>query len=520
MLSLRARLVAGVLALSAAGLIALAAVTYAEQRSFLLSRTDRQVSAAALPVEHALDQAGAGSLAGGQPFPGGGARGPAAPGGAVHGGAVHGGAVHGGAPPLGGPGGGPALNLPPGTYGQRRTPAGKVLGHIVLSYGQSAPAAPRIPARIPIGRPFTVASVGTSGLRYRAYARRDVDDALVTVVAVPLRDVDQTLNRLLVVEGLVIAGVLAALGATAFLVVRLGLAPLRRIEAAADQIAAGDLSRRVQPATARTEVGRLGRALNGMLQRLEQAFSDRQASEERLRQFLADASHELRTPLASIRGYAELFRMGAAGDPAEIETAMRRVEQESQRMGVLVEELLALARLDEAPALARQPVDMTALAADAVQDARARAPRRTIELHAPAAAVASGEPHRLRQVLANLMANALAHTPEGTPIEVAVAQDRDSVTVSVRDHGPGLPEQAEGRVFERFWRAQGGRGRGRAGAGLGLAIAQGVVRAHGGQIGARNAPGGGALFCFSLPKAPPPAVAAAATAPATTVRAP
>jgi len=209
----------------------------------------------------------------------------------------------------------------------------------------------------------------------------------------------------------VIAGVLLALGASAFYVVRLGLRPLDRIEVTAGQIAAGDLSRRVSPATPRTEVGRLGLALNAMLERLEQAFAQRQASEDRLRRFLADASHELRTPLASIRGYAELFRMGATRDEAETRTAMRRIEDESERMGVLVEDLLTLARLDEAPELVRAPVDVAALARDAVEDAHAIAPDRAIGLDAPGAAVVSGDSHRLRQVLANLLRNALVHTP-------------------------------------------------------------------------------------------------------------
>ena len=341
----------------------------------------------------------------------------------------------------------------------------------------------------------------------------------MTIVAVPLREVDQTLSRLLLVEALVIAGVLVALGASAFYVVRLGLRPLDRMEVTAGEIAAGQLSRRVSPATPRTEVGRLGLALNAMLERLEQAFAQRKASEERLRQFLADASHELRTPLASIRGYAELFRMGATRDEAEMLTAMRRIEDESKRMGVLVEDLLTLARLDEAPAFARAPVDLAVLARDAVEDAHAMAPERSIGLDAPDAAVISGDSHRLRQVLANLLRNALVHTPPGTPIEVSVAQDEQTVTVTVRDHGPGLPDTAPERLFDRFWRAEGGRERGKAGAGLGLSIVGTVVDAHGGRVSAGNAEGGGARFAVALPKepsaAPDPARPAPGSAPQT-----
>ncbi len=482
MASLRARVLASVLLLAAAGLVALAAVTYTEQRSFLLGRIDQELRGAGPALSQALDTAGF-KPPGGTSFPGG-LAGDEQPGRG------------------GGRSGGPNLNLPPGTYGERRDASGKVLGHVLITYGQAAPATPRIPASVPVGKLFTVGSAGSSGLRYRAYASHDPEDTGLTIVAVPLRDVDQTLSRLLLVEALVIAGVLIALGLSAFFVVRLGLRPLDRMEVTAGEIAAGQLSRRVSPATSRTEVGRLGLALNAMLERLEQAFAQRKASEERLRQFLADASHELRTPLASIRGYAELFRMGATRDEAETRTAMRRIEDESKRMGVLVEDLLTLARLDEAPQLSRAPVDLAVLARDAVEDAHATAPERPIDLDAPAPAVVSGDAHRLRQVLANLLRNALVHTRPGTPIEVAVVQDEQTVTLTVRDHGPGLPDTAPGHLFDRFWRAEGGRERGKAGAGLGLSIVGTVVDAHGGSVSAENADGGGARFTVVLPKAP------------------
>ena len=485
MASLRARVLVSVLALSAAGLVLLAAVTYAEQRSFLLNRVDQQLKGAGPALSFALDNAGFGPAGAARPAAGTSPRNGTGQG-------------NRGGPP----GGGPNLNLPPGTYGQRRDATGKVLGHILITYGQAAPALPRIPATVPIGKLFTVGSVGSSGLRYRAFAIHDPEDTGLTVVAAPLREVDQTLARLKVVEILVIVGVLLALGVTAFFVVRLGLRPLDRMEADAGKIAAGELSRRVSPATSRTEVGRLGLALNAMLERLERAFSEREASEERLRQFLADASHELRTPLASIRGYAELFRMGATRDRAETEVAMRRIEDESKRMGVLVEDLLTLARLDEAPALRQEPVDLATLARDAVKDARATAPQRPISLSAPPSAVIAGDPHQLAQVLANLLRNALVHTSGETPVEVSVEQDDETATISVRDHGPGLPSDPPERLFDRFWRAEAGRERGKAGAGLGLAIVGAVVEAHGGQISALNAPGGGAMFIVRLPKEP------------------
>jgi two-component system OmpR family sensor kinase len=499
MASLRTRVLVSVLALAAAGLVLLAAVTYAEQSSFLENRLNQEVRAAGPAVSEALDAAGLRPPTDQPSNPSG------APSGSAALGAGRGG-------PGGGPRPGPAgLNLPPGTYGQRREASGKVLGSRLFAYLQTASAAPKIPAQVPLEKLFTVGSVGSSGLQYRVYAVRDPEDSGVTIVAVPLHEVQQTLNRLLVVEGLVIGGVLVALGVSAFFVVRLGLRPLDRIEVTAGQIAAGDLSRRVSPATPRTEVGRLGLALNAMLGRLEQAFAQQTASEERLRRFLADASHELRTPLASIRGYAELFRMGATEDADGTEMAMRRIEDESKRMGVLVDDLLTLARLDETPERRPSPVDMALLARDAVEDARATAPERTISLKATDVAVACGDHDQLRQVLGNLMRNALVHTPPSTPIEVSVAQDHAAVTISVRDHGPGLPSTSQANLFDRFWRAEGGRERGKAGAGLGLAIVREVVEAHHGRIRAENAPGGGALFVVELPKsAPEPALPSAA----------
>jgi two-component system OmpR family sensor kinase len=491
MTSLRTRVLISVLLLSAVGMIALAAVTYAEQRSFLLGRIDQQVRAAAPAVSYQLDVAG---------YRPPGSRGPGSSGGGTGAGRGRGARAGGPRSGAGGPLGGPNLNLPPGTYGQRREASGKVLGHVLITYEQGAPPAPKIPASLPAATFVTVGSVGSSGLRYRAYLTRDPEDSGLTVVAVPLREMEDTLSRLLLVEVLVISGVLAALGASAFFVVRLGLRPLLRIETTAGQIAAGDLSRRVDPATPRTEVGRLGLALNAMLERLEQAFAEREASQDRLRQFLADASHELRTPLAAIRGYAELFRMGATRDAAGTELAMRRIEDESRRMGVLVEDLLTLARLDEAPTRVHERVDMAALARDAVQDARATAPEREITLTAPEPARVRGDSNQLRQVLANLIRNALEHTPSGSPIEVEVRSQGASVTVAVRDHGRGLPHGPPELLFERFWRAEGGRERGKAGAGLGLAIVSGLVKAHGGDISARDAPGGGALFVVRLPR--------------------
>jgi two-component system OmpR family sensor kinase len=480
MQSLRARLIAGLLILSAAGLLVAGAVTYFEQRSFLLDRVDRQALAAAPALSHQLDEQGArppddDGFGGGPPNGPGGSHGERRP---------------------------EDVNLPPGTYGQRRTSTGRVLGHTVIDYGEALPAAPKIPANLTVGKFATVDSVKSGGPRYRLVAARDLEDSGITVVAIPLRDVDQTLRRLLRVEAVVIGVVLLALGLTSFQLVRLGLRPLDRMATVAGEIAAGRLSKRVEPATERTEVGRLGLALNRMLERLERAFDERQASEGRLRRFLADASHELRTPLASIRGYAELFRMGAADDPVALESSMRRIEDEARRMGVLVDDMLTLARLDELREPAREPVDMTSLAADAVADARATAPERSIEMSGDRRALVHGDPQQLRQLIANLLRNALIHTPPGTPIEVSVAGADGEVTLAVRDHGHGLPEGDPQQLFQRFWRAEGGRARGRGGAGLGLAIVSEIVTAHGGSVQAANADDGGARFVVRLPCSP------------------
>jgi two-component system OmpR family sensor kinase len=477
MQSLRARLIAGLLTLATVGLIVAATVTYVEQRSFLLDRVDEQAKAAAPAMTHALGARGyrPPDDHGGAGFPGG----------------DRDDRERGGPPPE-------DVNLPSGTYGQLRTAGGKVIGSTSISYGDALPSPPKIPARLKVGEHITVGAKSGS-LRYRVVASRDLRDASITVVAIPLGDVDQTLHRLLRVEALVIAGVLLALGLLALTLVRLGLRPLDRMATVAGEIAAGRLNRRVEDATEKTEVGRLGLALNGMLERLERAFKERQASEERLRRFLADASHELRTPLASIRGYAELFRMGAAEDPQALEDSMRRIESESRRMGVLVEDMLTLARLDELREPSREPVDLTQIAADAAADARATAPDRPIELHADGPALVHGDPQQLRQVTANLLRNALVHTPAGSAIEVNVASDEADATLVVRDHGPGLPPGDSAQLFQRFWRAEGGRTRGRGGAGLGLAIVNEIVTAHGGAVDASNAEDGGARFSVRLP---------------------
>ncbi len=468
--SLRARLLTAVLALTAVGLLLLGGVTYATQRSFQLERIDDQTRAAPPAVLRDLGSA---------PEPADGDGDGDGPGGPRR--------------------GGDALGPPAGTYGELRDSAGNVKDSTTLDPAeQGLEADPALPREIALGRLFTVDGENGDTNRYRVLAERNAFGGGIVVVAVPLSEAERTLDRLLVVEALVIAAVLLILGLAGWVVVRIGLRPLDRIGHTAGAIAGGDLSHRVEATDPRTEVGRLGIALNRMLDRLEEAFSRREQSEERLRAFIADASHELRTPLASIRGYAELFRMGAVDDEAERARAMRRIEDEAARMGVLVEDLLTLARLDQVADAPHAELELAGLAADAVADARATAPDREIALDAGPATV-HGDAHQLRQVLGNLLRNALVHTPAGTPIDVTVAESAGSVRLEVRDHGPGLPGGDPQALFERFWRAEGGRERGRAGAGLGLAIVAAIVDAHGGSVRAADAPGGGASFVVTLP---------------------
>jgi two-component system OmpR family sensor kinase len=479
--SLRGRLVATLLALSAAALLVLGGITYATQRSFEEQRIDEQARAAEPAVEHAMRDRD--PLARGRP----GGDGPGPP--------------------------GAEANLPPGTYGQLRAADGTVLNHVELSYGQAALPAPDLPRQMEPGQEITVDAKGSTGLRYRARAAPTRFGGGLTIVAIPLNGVQDRLDRLLLVEGLVIAGVLFMLAVAAWVLVRVGLRPLDRIGATADAIAAGDLARRVEVAAPRTEVGRLGVAFNAMLERLEEAFAQREASEGRLRRFLADVSHELRTPLASIRGYSELFRIGAARAPADADRAMTRIEEEAARMGVLVEDLLTLARLDEVRDRPVEALDVAELVEDAAADARAVDPEREISVEGGAEAIVLGDANQLRQVLANLLRNALVHTPTGTPIQIAVRRNGREVELEVRDRGPGLPTDRPEELFERFWRTRAERDgaeaddpapdRGR-GAGLGLAIVAGIVAAHGGSVRASNAPGGGAAFVVSLPLAGAP----------------
>ena len=340
-------------------------------------------------------------------------------------------------------------------------------------------------------RVIATAVVGPGGTPTR------LGDGAVSIVAVPTTAVEDSVNRLVRIEVGAAVVLLTILGAGAWLILRHGLRPLEQMADSAEAITAGDLSHRVAPAEPTTEVGQLGLALNTMLDGIEDAFREREATEAKLRRFLADASHELRTPLTSIQGFAELFRLDPEGRQVDLPVILRRIEQESTRMRALVEDLLLLARLDEQRPVQPEPVDLAILAADACTDAVAIAPDRAVTLDAPSPVVINGIPDHLRQAIANLVANAVRHTPDGTPIEVSARVHGAHAEVTVRDHGPGLDADALAHVFDRFWQADAARVG--TGAGLGLAIVAGIAEEHGGTASVTNAPDGGAAFTLALP---------------------
>jgi two-component system, OmpR family, sensor kinase len=326
------------------------------------------------------------------------------------------------------------------------------------------------------------------------------------IVALPLDQVDNAVRQLVVIFLALGAGLILLSALLGWLAIRRSFVPLTEVEETAAAIAAGDLSRRIPDHPASTEVGRLTSSLNGMLGQIETAFRSREASEQRTRRFAADASHELRTPLASIRGFAELYRQGAVREEEDVARTMGRIEDESRRMGSLVEDLLLLARLDEQRPARTDPVDLAVLAGDATHDARGLAPDRTVRLvglapgRGPEPAVVTGDENRLRQVVANLIGNAVRHTPAGTPIEVAVGRQDALAVLEVRDHGPGLAPEHAVKVFERFYRVDASRARSQGGgSGLGLSIVTAILAAHDGRVGVAPTPGGGATFRVELP---------------------
>jgi two-component system, OmpR family, sensor kinase len=473
-ISLRARLVLGVIVLAALGLAAADVATYTSLRSFLFHRTDGTLESAHPIVERNVFGSSSGH---GEP----------------------------------GPGSGPAGAGAPGIdFVEVRTLAGMVVeSGPVFEFGEEKPPAPpRLPAKIVLPKVsdsagervtyFTVpAQSGSGRYRVRASIERHGSNRIL-LIAASLNGVESTLHRLLLIELLVTAAVLAALGALGLELIRLGLRPLRAIEGTAESYAAGDLSQRVEHADPRTEVGRLGLALNAMLGQIESAFKAREASEQKLRRFVADASHELRTPLAAVRAYAELFTRGARQRPEDLARAMAGISRESERMSILVEDLLLLARLDEGRPLEQQPVRLDEVVGEAVETANTVDPRRPISLDAERLVVL-GDHDRLRQIVDNLLSNTRAHTPVDTPVLVTVGREDGNAVIEVADEGPGMSEEALERVFERFYRVDPMRARGSGGVGLGLSIVAAVAEAHGGSVAARSEPGHGTTFRIVLP---------------------
>jgi len=491
--SLRTRLVAITVALVAAGLAAAGWATYLALQSFLRDRVDQQLQSS---EESALRTV---------VFPHADSR---------------------FLPP----------GIPPGAVAELRTSSGSVVGGFVarnqdgtlnasLRPPEHAPSKGHFDAHLPGGGDYRFVVVPATSVRFgdehggggppggpddptdAAVKRRAVGTLLL---GIPLKDVDDTLGRLIWIEVAVGLFTLGAVGGLSYWGVRLGLRPLTSIEQTADAIAAGDLDRRVEDMNPRTEVGRLAGALNTMLARIQAAFEERRAAERRLRQFVADASHELQTPLTSVRGYAELFRRGAAERPDDLANAMRRIESEAARMGILVDDMLLLARMDQGPEMAREPVELSELTRELVEDARTVEPERPIAFEAPEPVVVRGDEMRLRQVVANLLSNARTHTPGDTAVTVRVLRSGDSALVEVEDRGPGVPADVAERVFERFYRVDPSRTRASGGNGLGLSIVAAIADAHGGSAEVADTAGGGATFRIRLPLigsagSPPPA---------------
>jgi len=518
--SLRARLLVAV-AVVALGALAIAdVVTYQELRSFLYTRIDQSLEQSHMPIEAALGSEPPGGRGGVVPP---GVTATTAPGGS--GTDTDGDAAAAGEPgcaALPGVTGDVLRELPPGSLLEVRSARGGVLCRSVQpQLGATTPRFPALPAPISgftanaadFGEPttyLTTAAAGASpGFRVRASVLQGGPYAGgQLLVGAPLGSTESTLGHLLDVE-LVVTGA-ALLGALAlgWWLVRVGLRPLRAVEGTAEAIARGELDQRVPGGAARTEVGRLARALNVMLERIEGAFAQRDATEEelrqsegRMRQLVADASHELRTPLSAVSAYAELFEQGASAHHDDLERVMKGIRAETDRMGHLVEDLVLLARLDEGRPLEREEVELVGVAAEAVQTAATVGPPWPVHLVARQPVEVVGDRVRIRQVLDNLLANVRTHCPPGTATTVVVATSGDEALITVSDDGPGIAAGDAEHLFERFYRVDPSRSRRHGGAGLGLSIVASIVRAHGGTVRAAPGANGGATFSVRIPRA-------------------
>jgi two-component system OmpR family sensor kinase len=346
---------------------------------------------------------------------------------------------------------------------------------------------------------FTIEAPGAD---FRAIARTLPNNAGTVVAAQSLADLDNTVGKLGFLFFIISLALLFLMAIAARAVIKVGLRPLEDAEETAEEIASGNLSARMPEAAPKTEVGRLVNSLNTMLSRIEESFAVRTESEDKLRRFVADASHELRTPITAIRGFSELHRQGAVTGEKETKELIGRIEGESKRMGSLVEDLLLLARLDQARDMEFKPVDMNVIISDAVASARAAGPEHPVSLSIPDEEIFMlGDETRIHQVVANLLANARAHTAVATPITVTMSADDSSVRISVADRGPGMSVEDQQRIFERFYRADSSRARsGEEGSGLGLSIVDAVMKAHGGSVSVESKVGEGSTFTLRFPR--------------------
>jgi two-component system OmpR family sensor kinase len=350
------------------------------------------------------------------------------------------------------------------------------------------------------GEAFTVEGEGNN---FRAVAVALPNNAGSIVAAQSLNDLNKTVGKLGFFFFLIGAALLTLIAIASRLVIKIGMRPLEDVEETAEQIAAGDLSARMPDANPHTEVGRLVTSLNSMLGRIEQSFDAKIESENKLRRFVADASHELRTPLTAIRGFSELYRQGAVSGEEPTRELVGRIEGESIRMGSLVEDLLLLARLDQAREMESKPVDLEDVVESAVASARAAGPDHKVSFTPTGEELfALGDEARIHQVVANLLANARAHTPAGTQIDVSITRDSDGIRIAVADNGPGLSTEDQQKIFERFYRADPSRVRvDGEGSGLGLSIVDAVMKAHGGSVTVASEVGKGATFTLFFPVA-------------------
>jgi two-component system OmpR family sensor kinase len=465
--SLRSRLLLALGVVAVAALVAADVATYSALRSFLLTRVDQGLQSTHIPIEQAIL-----GRTNGPPGPAGGggrARGP--------------------------------CNLPTfpigGTFLQVNYSSGQPCVLPAYQPPSNAPLSPRLPAEItgfsvkndPGGEPtvyFDAPSAQKAGPEFRVRASQ-LSNGDELILGVSLSDTYATLHRLLLVELAVTAGAVLLAGIIGWWLVRLGLRPLRDIERTAAAIADGELGQRVPGDNRKTEVGRLARALNVMLGRIQGAFAARDAteaalrqSEGRLRRFVADASHELRTPVAAVSAYAELFELGAEHRPEDLARVMSGIRGETARMGHLVEDLLLLARLDESRPFEQSTVDLVDVATEAAQAAEAVGPEWPLRVEAGGPVLVSGDRSRLRQVFDNLLSNVRAHTPPGTSATIAICRVGEEAVCQTTDNGPGISREDADRLFERFFRADPSRSRASGGAGLGLSIVAAIVAAHGG----------------------------------------